>query len=119
MPRYELLVGEPWDFSGPDGGNRIELAYLGRVEGPDEENWDSAYLLFQVLHPFDFSGDSVQQLIASPRYEGDSLSKVRMLGGMVGVARVISNSGLRAKDKFSSSEVEYIIIGQLKRRWWR
>jgi hypothetical protein len=117
VPRYDLIVGEPWDFSGPDGENRVELAYLGRVEGSSEKNWDSEYLLFQVLHPFEFSGNSVQQIVAAPRYVGDSLSKIRVFGGIVAVARVIDSTGLQARNKFGPSEVEYIIIGKLKRRW--
>ena len=115
MPRFELIVGEPWDFENPDGRNRICLDLIGKVEGPDEKNWTDSYLLFAVLTPFEYKGEIVAQVIAAPRYVGTSLVKVRFVGGTVGVARVRPGISFNEGHKFAPSDIEYIIIGELKR----
>jgi hypothetical protein len=113
MQRYELSVGEPWDFEGPDGQNRVIVDSLGTVTGPDLENWQSNYLLLRVATPFQFKGERVEQLIAAPRYEGDSLQAIQSNGGTVGVARVRPGSSLTPGEPFSQDDVHYVIIGSL------
>ena len=117
MPRFELIVGEPWNFKGPDGENRIFLDLIGKVEGPDEKNWTDNYLLFKVSTPFKHKGEIVAQVIAAPRYEGTSLGWLRFVGGTVGAARVLPDVSFKEGQKFAPSDIEYIIIGELKRRY--
>ncbi len=113
MQRYELFVGEPWDFEGPDGQNRVIVDSLGIVAGPNLENWQGNYLLLRVATPFEFKGERIEQLIAAPRYEGDSLQSIQSNGGTVGVARVRPGSSLTPGEPFSQDDVHYAIIGRL------
>jgi len=57
MAHFRLMVGEPWDFSGPDGKNRVDVAIAGFVKGPDQPNWQGTHLLLKVLRSFSFRGD--------------------------------------------------------------
>ena len=114
-PQFVLSVGEPWKFDGPDGPNRILVDGLGRVKGPDEKNWSGEYLLLAVRSPFMFKDTLVSRLVASPRYEGDTLDQIERSGGTVGVARVLPDVKLVENGVFQSSDVEYIIIGALSK----
>ena len=114
MSIYELSAHEPHGFRGSDEDGRITLCYQGIVPGPNELNWGSDYLLFDVLKPFGFSNQTVSQLIAAPRYEGISLDKLKLAGGIVGAGRVKQGHVLKPGTRFGSHQVEYIIIGQLK-----
>lgn len=109
------MVGEPWDFSGPDGENKIIVEMLGLVDGPQEDYWAPKHILFSVPNPFQFKGHTVTQLIAAPRYEGVSLRRIRTIGGTVGACRVEEGRELQVGSQFQSSDVEYIIIGGLRR----
>lgn len=112
--RYRLSVGEPWDFAGPDGTNQAWVVLLGEVEGPKLSNWQSSYLLLQVEHPFELGGERVTQLVAAPRYEGDSVDQVARAGGTVGVARVCRGNQLSPGSQFQAEQVAYCIIGSLQ-----
>ncbi|PKN25735.1 MAG: hypothetical protein CVU65_07840 [Deltaproteobacteria bacterium HGW-Deltaproteobacteria-22] len=108
---YILSVGEPWNFEGPDGHNRIRVKLAGVVSGPGKPNWDSRYLLLSVVNPFEMNGDMVEQLVASPRYEGDTLELLKEVGGTVGCASVRPGIILSPDDSFQADAVAYCIIG--------
>lgn len=112
---FDLAVGEPWDFDGPDGSNRIMVDCIGRVKGPQENNWSGKYLLLTVRTPFVFMNELVDRLVAFARYEGETLDKIERYGGTVGVARVRPGVKLAANDAFQASDVDYIIIGALRK----
>ena len=109
----ELSVGEPWDFSSPDGPNRVVVGIEGIVEGPNLENWQGKYLKLSVKSPFDWNGELVKEMIAAPRYTGVTISDIERNGGTVGVSRVRPNKTLTIAQEFSPEDVEYIIIGSL------
>ena len=113
MQRYEFSVGEPWDFEGPDGQNRVVVDACGTVPGPDHKNWAPEYLLLSVTSPFEFEGERVEQLIAAPRYTGDTLQAIATNGGTVGVSRLRPGKKLAPGEAFSRDDVDYIIIGSL------
>jgi hypothetical protein len=112
-PRYRLSVGEPWDFAGPDGPNQAWVVLLGKVQGPRLPYWQHTYLLLRVEQPFELDRERVTQLVAAPRYEGDSVDRVARAGGDVGVFRVRLGSELAPGSQFQAEQVEYCIIGTL------
>lgn len=114
MPRFELSVGEPWNFVGPDGANRIVVDFAGFVAGPKKPNWQSRYALLTVVAPFEFLGETVSHLFAAPRYVGVSIEGIVRGGGTVGVARVRSASSVAAGGAFDVADVEYVITGELR-----
>jgi hypothetical protein len=111
---YEISVGEPWDFEGPDGSNRILAKAEGIVTGPDRPTWQGEYLLLRVKIPFKMNGKLMTQLVAAPRYVGDTLSDMISGGCSAGIARVCEGQDLRAGDKFEAEQVEYCIIGSVR-----
>jgi hypothetical protein len=111
---YEISVGEPWNFEGPDGPNRILAKAEGIVTGPKRPTWQGQYLLLRVKTPFKMNGKRVTQLVAAPRYVGDTLSKMILEGGSVGIARICESQNLRAGDKFEVEQVHYCIIGSVR-----
>ena len=113
MRKFSLSVGEPWDFEGPDGQNKVELELLGEVDGPIAENWATSYLLLKVIRPFSFNGEAVECLVAAPRYEGESLRSVFQNGGTVGVGRVLPGRSIHPGQKLLTSDTQYCIIGRL------
>ena len=113
MRQFILSVGEPWDFEGPDGQNRILVDVQGVVEGPKEKNWAPRYLLLHVKNPFDMDGETVKLLVASPRYKGDTIEDLQNAGGTVGCARVRPGFELLPAGSFPKESVVYCIIGGL------
>jgi len=110
---FLLSVGEPWDFVGPDGDNRASLVLVGQVHGPNLPNWEPSYLLLSVVRPFILDGERVEQVVAAPRYSGDSLEHISQSGGTVGVARVRPGTALAHGHSFGAEDVRYCIIGSL------
>ncbi len=113
MPRYQISVGEPWDFEGPDGANRVVVEGIGVAPGPNAPNWQPTYLLLRVEQPFMYRGESVQFLVASPRNEGVTLESLGRYGGNAGIARVRPNIHIAAGVPFGKDDVEYFMIGTL------
>jgi hypothetical protein len=113
MPRYMLSVGEPLDFEGPDGENRIIVESCGVVDGPELRNWQDRYVLLKVLTPFQCNSESVSFLLAAPRHAGLTLEGILKEGGVVGVARVRQGAQLTAGSRMDPTQVEYILIGGL------
>ena len=111
--RFELLVAEPWNFDGPDGENRIVAEFEGFVNGPEEPNWQSRFLLLRPRRPFKVSGELVQFLVAAPRHAGCTLEGIADNGGSVGVLRVREGVTIWPGSNFTPEDVEYIIIGDL------
>jgi hypothetical protein len=111
---YEISVGEPWDFKGPDGPNRILAKAEGTVTGPDRPNWQGEYLLLRVKIPFKMNDELVTLLVAAPRSAGDTLSKMMSEGCPAGIARFREGLDLRAGDKFEAEQVEYCILGSVR-----
>lgn len=113
MPHYEISVGEPWDFEGPDGPNRVVVESVRVVSGPNEANWQPSYLLLRVERPFTYRGETVCFLVACPRYEGMTLESLERDGGTAGIARVRPNVKITARVPFGRNDVEYFMIGTI------
>ena len=111
--RLELSVGEPWDFTGPDGANRVLVTLVGFVPGPDAPNWKKEYALLKVARPFEWEGEGVELLLAGSRHRGREIRNVVQIGGSVGVSRLRSGVVLSPGERFQAGDVEYIIIGDL------
>jgi hypothetical protein len=114
MRAFDLSVGEPWDFVGPDGENRIEVEFVGLVAGPDRRNRQALYARLRVLRPFMWEGEPVEELVAGIRYSGDTIEQVVERGGTVQVSRVLAEVNLDDRGPFKVEDVEYIIIGGLR-----
>jgi hypothetical protein len=113
MRQFTVLVGEPWDFEGPDGPSRLVTTHRGQVNGPNAKNWGTRFILLEVAHPFDLDGERVELLVASPRYVGDSVASVEANGGMIGLARVRPGVKLVAEESFAVEDVVYCMIGSI------
>ena len=110
MSRYELLVGEPWDFEGPDGPNRLLVDFGGVI--PSEDRAGECILL-KAVTPFIHNNERVEFMIASPRYSGNSIDEIVKQGGHVGVARIRPNVSIVSGHPFMPSDVDYFLIGRL------
>ena len=99
MTRYELGVGEPWDFEGPDGANRILVDFGGFISGPNLPGW-GYFMLLKVVTPFQYNNDLVELMIASPRYVGDTVDEIVKQGGIIGIASVRPGVSLVSGNSF-------------------
>ncbi|MBE0684184.1 MAG: hypothetical protein IH589_19950 [Anaerolineales bacterium] len=113
MSRYELLVGEPWNFEGPDGQNRVLVDFVGFIPGPNLPNWADEYLLLKVVTPFQHNNELVELMVASPRHSGDTIYEIEKIGGHVGVARIRPNISIVSGRPFIPADVDYFLIGRL------
>ena len=113
MRQYEISVGEPWDFEGADGSNRVLVEGVGFVSGPKEPHWQPSCLLLRVQRPFTYGGDSVRLLVACPRYEGVTLESLERDGGTAAIARVRPNIDIIPGIPFGENDVEYFMIGTI------
>jgi len=115
MATYELSIGDPWDFSGPDGPNRILVEDLGIVQGPYLPNWQKEDVLFWVIHPFQIQDEEVKLLLASPRYKGSTTDDVLNKNIAVGIGRVRPGCSLAPGDRYTTNDVVYWAIGGIKK----
>ena len=60
MHIYSVSVGEPWDFTSPDGPNIIKGSIVNTV--------DSHCIVFKTLYELEFGGKKGDTFILSPRY---------------------------------------------------
>jgi hypothetical protein len=82
---YELLVGEPWDFEGPDGKNKILVSSVGVIHVTDNKNYDEESYLLKVIHPFIMDKQRVEFLVFQPRHTGNTIQQIASIGGVVGI----------------------------------
>jgi hypothetical protein len=111
--RAEISVGEPWDFEGNDGPNRLLVDHEGWVEGPQEENRQSRFLLLRVVHPFEHRSERVEYVIASPRHLDVTPEMLAERGGHAGFVRVRPGVRLLDGDPFNGLDVDHFLIGGL------
>ena len=109
MTRYELLVGEPWNFKGPDGPNRLLVEFGEIISGPENSSW----ILLKVATPFQHDNELVELMVAYPRHKGDTIQEIAKQGGHVGVARIRPNISLVRDRPFVLADVDYFLIGSL------
>lgn len=112
---YELSVGDPWDFEGPDGPNHILAEGIGIVPAPNLPNWQKEDFLLKVLHPFDVDGEKVEQLLVSPRHAGFTMEDIIGKGCHVGIGRVHASRQLTPGGQYERADVKYWAIGSIKR----
>lgn len=113
MTQYEILVGEPWDFKGPDGPNRVLVNYVALVTILDPAREDESYLLVKVVTPFHFQSELVEYMVVSPRYVGVTIDEIIHSGGTVGVGRVRQSVLFTENRPLTFSDVEYFLVGSL------
>jgi hypothetical protein len=110
---YEIMVGEPWDFQGSDGDNKILVSGIGIVHVIDHENHEWESYLLQVLHPFVMDKQKVEFMVFQPRYTGDTIYEIAKIGGMVGVYRVKEGMSVQKEQRISVDDLTYCVIGHL------
>ncbi len=110
MTRYELLVGEPWNFEGPDGPNRLLVDSDGFMPS---QNGAEEYLLLKVVTPFRYNDQLVEFMIASPRHSGSIVYEIAKQGGHVSVARIRPTVAIVRDRPFPPADVEYFLAGRL------
>ena len=112
--RFLLSVGEPWNFTGPDGDNCILVSASGLVFGPAGASSSQPHLLLSVDLPFELGGELVTQLVAGARHHGESAGGVAEKGGEVSVARVRPGYRLERGSNFALEAVNFCIVGTLR-----
>jgi hypothetical protein len=113
MKRFELLVGEPWDFKGPDGPNRVLADLVGIVSSSSASGEETRYILLAVVSPFEYQGEFVQQILAAPRYVGHIVDEIVQQGGIVNVARLRTGAILQPDQPLVMSDALFILSGSL------
>jgi hypothetical protein len=111
MKTFLLRINEPREFTGPNGRRVFPVQGAGAVFGPAKENWGNGYYLLDVETLFEMDGEPVQQLICSPRYQGDTLDMADYGECTVGVARVKPGVQFEAGQTIDDNEVVYCAIG--------
>ena len=107
-----VQISEPWDFEVPGRGTMIEGLTGGICLGPAERNWQGKYLLVSAFQEFSWKGETVRQLLLSPRYTGDRIEDIRTGKKMImGIARVKPGTFLKTSTPFSKEDVDYFAIG--------
>jgi hypothetical protein len=66
MTRYEMLVGEPWNFEGPNEPNRVLVDFVRKMTISNSRDEEKSNILLKVVTPFQDHGEQVKYLIASP-----------------------------------------------------
>jgi hypothetical protein len=115
MTTYELSIGDPWDFSGPDGSNRILVEGLGIVHGPNLPNRQKLDLLLRVLHPFQIEDEEVKLLLASPRHRGSTMDGLLNKSTVISIGRVHANCSLAPGDQYTAADIVFWAIGEIKK----
>jgi hypothetical protein len=113
MTQFELLFGEPWNFKGPDGQNRVLADFVGIIPGPNIPNWADEYILLKAITPFQHNNELVEFMVASPYFGGHTIYEIAKIGGHVGVARIRPNVSLVSSRPFTPADVDYYLIGKL------
>ena len=109
--RYKLGLGD--GCYGPSDIGEITVVDEGLIKGPDLPNWQPEGLLVTCLDPTTYRENELRYLILSPRYATDSLSSIRISGGVVGVARFLPGCYTERSKSFRPEQVEYWAIGVL------
>lgn len=105
--KYYISVGEPWDFEGPDGKNRINGHILKIV--------DNDCVLFKANHTLNFGniqGDILVLLSRHTGYHFDTLktSGFWTFGGGLLLTKDYENMNRKELEKNS----KYVIIGSIR-----
>jgi len=107
--RYQLSGGDG-AAHGPAFGP-IEVEELVQVdlghEGPA--------LVVRSIQSTSIDGDEVGYLLVSPRYEGDSLARIRAGECTVNVARVRCSAGEDPVHAVRQSAVDFLAVGTIQR----
>jgi len=103
---YSISIGEPWDFTSPDGDNIINCLIIRVLS--------SKCLLFRANYTLDFDGVSGDILILSPRFNDGNFEnivteEIDVNGGLFlgDYEKKIEESKLKENSKF-------VLIGSLK-----
>jgi hypothetical protein len=111
---HTLLVFDPWDLEITNGSNPFYANAVGVLPGPDLPNWQSKLLLLNVLEPFLCDGESVSQILCSPRYKGDPMFLARYASCTVGISRVRPGYFYTEHSSVHESEIDYFAIGEIR-----
>ena len=109
--RYKLGLGN--GCYGPGDIGEITVLDEGLIKGPDLPNWQPEGMLVTCLRPTNYHDQELRYLVLSPRYSTDSLARIRISGGVVGVARFLPGLYTGKPKRFEPKQVEYWAIGVL------
>lgn len=103
---YDLVVSEPWNYSGVDGTNKISGTIVRRI--------GDRCLVFRSLAPVRIGADVGDLFVLHPRYEKESF--------IAGVSEVPSNVGLLLTEEYDTLDEKqleknsrFVIIGSLRK----
>ena len=103
---YQISVGEPWDYEGPDGPNIIKGAIL-KVVG-------SNCIVFKCESRLQFGTYAGGIMILTPRYEGDDFAALDRLVNVNGALLLIEYHDALSEVELKQN-AKFVIIGSLEK----
>jgi hypothetical protein len=107
MKRFEITGGDGGAY-GPEFGPVVGME-VAEIHGPQND-----YLLLSLSPPMSIDDRSVECMIVSPRYQGDTLKKLRQKGCTVGVFLVQEGMQDEVKTGITKDNVTYWAVGGCK-----
>jgi len=103
---YYISVGEPWDFTGPDGENIIKGKLL-KVLSKD-------CIIFQSNYEIEIDGVKGDNFVLQSRYNDSNFNTINKEGSWtVGVGILLTNTFNEMNCKELEKNSKYVIIGAL------
>jgi hypothetical protein len=102
---YNLVVSEPWDYSGIDGKNKISGVVVRRV--------GVRCLVFRPFTPVRLQNVSGEVLVLFPRYQEDTF-RGDFVGIPANVGILLTNDYNGLNEKQLELNAQFVIIGSLE-----
>lgn len=106
--QYEIIGGDD-DTWGPRFGPVI-ADDAGEISGLS----GGRFILLHLVKPFQHTGENVEFLVVSPRYEGFTLNDIREKGCFVAIGRILPGKKIDKQKGFSKDDADYFSIGVCK-----
>ena len=105
--KYQITIGEPWDFKGPDG----ESIIIGEVI----KEITPTCLIFRSDQPQRFGDQTGNYFLLSSRYRNEILSSDNSFSGIVNGGLLFADFEHKSKIELEASS-KFVFIGNL-RKW--
>lgn len=103
---HVLEVYEPYEYQGQ---NPLCVEGVAVVAGPMRDS----YYLLRLDKPFEFEHDVVEQLLVSPRYNGDKIDRTVSSTCTVNIAVVPPNTDLSDRDHVRFEDLQRWGVGKI------
>ncbi len=104
--QHSLEIYEPYDY---EGANPICLRAIGIIKGPV----GNGRFLLEVVKPFEYREELIQQVLVNCRYQEDSIQRPVSSGCTVNIARVRSHFSLSIDSELSYEQFTHWGVGKI------